>query len=86
MLDAYAHFQKTVIEPMQSDILSTFEDIFKVNGLDVTLGVETTRIFDDGEEVDVVTSVDAEAGEDKELEQNIEQENKEITIYNQGEE
>lgn len=82
MLDAYAHFQKTVIEPMQGDILGVFEDIFKVNGLDVTLGVETTRIFDDGEDLDVVTSIDAEAGEDKELEQNIENE----TIYNQGEE
>lgn len=73
MLDAYAHFQKTVIKPMQSKILSTFEDIFAVNGLDVTLGVEQTRIFDDGEEVDVVTSVEAESGEDKELETRIEQ-------------
>jgi len=71
MLEAYAHFQKTVIEPMQSDILSVFEDIFKVNGLDVTLGVETTRIFEDGEETEVVTSIDAESGEDNELEENI---------------
>ena len=71
MLEAYAHFQKTVIEPMQSDILSVFEDIFKVNGLDVTLGVETTRIFDDGEETEVVTSIDADAGEDNQLEEKI---------------
>jgi len=74
MLDAFAHFQITVIEPMQSQILATFEDIFKTNGLDVTLGVETVRIFDDGEEVDVVTSIEAESGEDKELETDIKQE------------
>lgn len=73
LLDAYAHFQKTVIQPMQSKILKTFEDIFAVNGIETTLGVEQKRLFDDGEEVDVVTSIDAESGDDKELEQNIEQ-------------
>jgi len=68
MLEAYTHFQKTVIEPMQSDILSVFEDIFKVNGIDTTLGVVTTRIFEDGEETDVVTSVDTEVSEESNLE------------------
>ena len=74
MLDAYAHFQKTVIKPKQSDILSVFEEIFGINGYTEPLGVETIRLFDDGEEVDVVTSVEADSGEDKELETRIEQE------------
>jgi len=71
LLDAYAHFQKTVIEPMQSDILSTFDYIFKCNGIDAMLGVEQVRLFEDGEKIDVVTSVDAESGEDKVLEKEI---------------
>jgi hypothetical protein len=54
---------------MQSDILKTFEGIFRVNGIDTTLGVEQTKLFDDGEEeIDIVTSVESEAGEDKILE------------------
>jgi hypothetical protein len=68
LLDAYQHFLTTVIYPMQSDILKTFERIFKINGIDTTLGVEQVRLFDDGEETDVVTSVEAEAGEDLILE------------------
>lgn len=78
MLEAYTHFQKTVIEPMQSDILSVFEDIFKVNGVDTTLGVVTTRIFDDGEETDVVTSVDTEVQDEANLDNivNIQEEPK----------
>ena len=72
LLDSYAHFLTTVIYPMQSDILKTFESIFKVNGIDTTLGVEQTRLFNDGEEIDVVTSVEADAGMDKELEEQIE--------------
>ena len=69
LLDAYSHFLTTVIYPMQSDILKTFEAIFKVNGIETTLGVEQTKLFNDGtEEIDVVTSVEAEAGEDKILE------------------
>ena len=68
LLDAYSHFLTTVIYPMQSDILKTFESIFKVNGVETTLGVEQTKLFSDGEEIDVVTSVEAEAGEDTILE------------------
>ena len=76
MLEAQALFLKNVIEPKQSDILSTFEEIFKVNGYTEPIGVEQVRIFEDGEETDVVTSIDSESGDDKELEDNIE--NKEI--------
>ena len=54
---------------MQSDILKTFEAIFKVNGVDTLLGVEQIKLFYDGtEQLDVVTSVESEAGEDTILE------------------
>lgn len=68
LLDAYQHFLTTVIYPMQSDILKTFERIFKINGIDTTLGVQQIVLFEDGSEMDVVTSVEAEAGEDLILE------------------
>lgn len=77
MLEAQALFLKNVIEPKQSDILTTFEEIFYCNGYTGGLGVEQVRIFEDGEETEVVTSVDAEIGDDKQLEDNIE--TKEIT-------
>lgn len=77
LLEAQALFLKNVIEPKQSDILTTFEELLAVNGYTEPLGVEQVRIFEDGEEVDVVTSIEAESGEDKELEQDIE--TKEIT-------
>jgi len=77
LLEAQALFLKNVIEPKQSDILTTFEELLKVNGYTEPIGVEQVRIFEDGEEVDVVTSIEAESGEDKELEQEIE--TKEIT-------
>ena len=78
MLEAMALFQKNVIEPKQSDILSVFEEILYCNGYDKPLGVETTRMFEDGEETEVVTSIDAESGEDNQLEDSIE--NKENQI------
>jgi hypothetical protein len=71
LLDAYSHFLKTVIQPMQAKILNTFEEIFNVNGIDILLGVEQKRLFDDGEETDVVTSNEADSGEDKQLENDI---------------
>jgi hypothetical protein len=73
LLEAQALFLKNVIEPKQSDILSTFEELLQVNGYTKPIGVEQVRIFEDGEEVDVVTSIESESGEDKELEQDIEQ-------------
>jgi hypothetical protein len=42
-------------------------------GEELTIGVEQLKLYNDGEEqVDVVTSQEAEAGEDTELEKNIE--------------
>jgi hypothetical protein len=43
--------------------------IFKTNGIDTTLGIEQTKLFDDGtEEIDVVTSVESNSGADVVLE------------------
>ena len=72
MLEAMALFQENVIKPKQSDILSVFEEIMYCNGYDKPLGVETIRMFDDGDETEVVTSVDADSGDDNILEDNIE--------------
>lgn len=73
--DAYLLLVNTVIRPFQQNILSVFEDIleFMYPELDITLGVQQLKLFNDGtEETDVVTSIDADRGEDAELEQEIE--------------
>jgi hypothetical protein len=72
MLEAMALFQENVIKPKQSDIISVFEEIFAINGYTKPLGVETTRMFEDGSETEVVTSIDADGGDDSVLENNIE--------------
>jgi hypothetical protein len=72
MLESQALFLKNVIEPKQSDILTVFEEIFGINGYTESIGVEQVRIFEDGEETDVVTSIDADSGDDTDLENNIE--------------
>ena len=73
LLESQALFVANVIQPKQSDILTTFEEIFKVNGYEQPLGIEQVRIFEDGEEVDVTTSIEAESGDDSQLENEIEQ-------------
>ena len=72
LLESQALFVANVIQPKQSDILTTFEEIFKVNGYEEPIGIEQVRIFEDGEEVDVTTSIEAESGDDAELENEIE--------------
>jgi len=72
LLESQALFVANVIQPKQSDILTTFEEIFKVNGYEEPIGIESIRIFEDGEEVDVTTSIEAESGDDSELENEIE--------------
>ena len=74
MLESQALFLKNVIEPKQSDILTVFEEIFSINGYTEAIGVEQVRIFEDGEETEVVTSIDADAGDDTDLENKIENE------------
>ena len=75
VLDAYLLLLNTVIRPYQESILGVFEQIFEINyGGMVDIGVEQLKLYNDGEEeVDVVTSSEAEAGTDTELEEQIEQ-------------
>ena len=75
VIDAYLLLVNTVIRPFQQDILQVFEDLLeqKHPELDITLGIQQLKLFSDGEEeIDVVTSIDAEVGEDNELEADIE--------------
>ena len=74
--DAYLLLVNTVIRPYQQDILQVFEDLLKLMYplLDVTVGVQQLKLFTDGEEeIDVVTSIDADTGDDSELEAEIEE-------------
>jgi len=76
VIDAYLLLVNTVIRPFQQDILQVFEDLLEMKypELDITLGIQQIKLFSDGEEeTDVVTSIDAEVGEDASLEADIEQ-------------
>jgi len=73
--EAYLLFTNTVLRPFQQDILQVFEDLLEMKypELDITLGIQQIKLFNDGEEeTDVVTSIDAEVGEDAGLEADIE--------------
>jgi len=72
-----------VIKPLQQDILAVFEEMLELKypELDITIGVEQKQILDTGEmEVDVITSKDAESGEDAMLENEIEEQIDEATL------
>jgi len=74
VIDAYLLLINTVIRPFQQDILAIFEDLLEMKypELDITLGIQQLKLFSDGtEETEVVTSIDAEVGEDAELEADI---------------
>jgi len=79
MIDAYLLLVNTVIRPYQQDILSVFETLLEAKyQMDITLGVQQLKLFNDGEEeTDVVTSIDAEIGDDAGLEAEIEKADKE---------
>jgi hypothetical protein len=50
-------------------ILNGFEDLLEVNYGDISIGVETTQLFEDGKvETDVVVSNDANEADSKVLE------------------
>ena len=73
--DAYLLLVNTVIRPYQQNILQIFEDLLDqmYPELDITVGVQQLKLFTAGsEETDVVTSIDAEVGEDSDLESDIE--------------
>jgi hypothetical protein len=76
VIDAYLLLINTVIRPFQQDILAIFEDLLEMKypELEITLGIQQLKLFSDGtEETDVVTSIDAEIGEDAELEADIQE-------------
>ena len=73
--DAYLLLVNTVIRPYQQDILQVIEDLlgYMYPEEEITVGVQQLKLFNTGEEdIDVVTSIDAEVGEDSELEAEIE--------------
>ena len=83
--DAYLLLVNTVIRPYQQDILQVFEDLLQLMYplLDISVGVQQLKLFTDGEEeVDVVTSIDADTGDDSELEAEIEEADKEAGSNN----
>ena len=64
-----------VIKPYQQDILAVFETLLEMKypELDIVLGIEQKQILDTGVDVvDVITSKEAESGEDAMLENEIE--------------
>ncbi|MGY8866926.1 MAG: hypothetical protein ACKVJK_15115, partial [Methylophagaceae bacterium] len=73
--DAYLLLVNTVIRHFQQNILQVIEDLleYMYPEEEITVGVQQLKLFNDGsEDVDVVTSIDAEVGEDSELEAEIE--------------
>ena len=81
--DAYLLLVNTVIRPYQQNILQVFEDLLDqmYPELDITVGVQQLKLFTDGsEETDVVTSIDAEVGEDSDLEADIEKADKDAEV------
>ena len=79
-LDAYLLLLNTVIRPYQQDILYCFETLLNAMfpAEEITLGIQQLKLFNDGEEeYDVVTSTEAEVGDDAGLEAEIEQADKE---------
>lgn len=80
MLDAYLLLLNTVIRPFQQDILYCFETLLNTMfpTEEITLGIQQLKLFADGEEeYDVVTSTEAEAGDDATLEAEIEEADRE---------
>lgn len=80
--DAYLLFVNTVVRPFQQTLLAEIENflhlMYPAAG-EFSVGVQQTKLFSDGEEeVDVVTSVESENGEDDMLEAEIEATDKTI--------
>ncbi len=83
MADAYLLLVNTVIRPYQQDILQVIEDLlqYMYPEEEISVGVQQLKLFSDGEEeVDVVTSIDANIGEDSELEAEIEKADEEASV------
>jgi len=65
VIDAFLLFNNTVIAPLQQDILGSIEKLLEVNYPDITIGVETKQLYEDGTvEEEVITSVETNEAED----------------------
>jgi len=73
--EAYLLFLNTVIRPYQQILAGVVEDMLYImhpEQTEISIGISQLRLFYDGStEQDVITSVDAEVGEDKDLEKEI---------------
>lgn len=70
VIDAYLLFSNMVIEPYQQDILRCFETLLEVNYPGIVIGVETKRLYEDGEaEEEIVTSVEVSDQEEQQINQ-----------------
>jgi hypothetical protein len=75
--DAYLLFTNTVLRPMQQTLVQCVEDMLHYQyptAENFSVGVQQLNLYNDGStETDVVTGIEAEVGEDKQLESEIEQ-------------
>jgi hypothetical protein len=62
MVDAYLLLTNTVLKPYQRSIIDCFTYLLNFNYNDVKLGVQQIKLFNDGTEIqDVTSGLDAEA-------------------------
>ena len=77
VIDAYLLFTNTVLRPMQQTLVQCVEDMLHYQyptAGQFQVGVQQLNLFNDGSvEQDVVTGIEAEVGEDAQLESEIEQ-------------
>lgn len=75
-IDAYLLFTNTVLRPYQQTLTQCVEDIlhYQYPGTEFSVGIQQLNLYNDGSvKTDVITSIDAEVGEDKQLETEIQQ-------------
>jgi len=78
VIDAYLLFTNTVLRPYQQVLAQCIEDLlneqYPTEAGKFSIGVKQLQLFEDGTtKDDVVTGIDAEVGEDKDLEREIQQ-------------
>jgi hypothetical protein len=72
VVDAFLLWFNTVIEPLQQDILRCLDMLLDVNYPGITIGVNTKKLYEDGEEEEeVVTSVETEVQDEENLNDEI---------------
>lgn len=81
-IDAYLLFTNTVLRPFQQILTQTIEDMLHFQyptATDFSVGIQQLNLYNDGStKTDVVTGIDSEVGEDKQLEKEIQQTDNEV--------